>query len=657
MVLALTSLALVAAACTSSDEANETTTSTALETTAVLDTTTTEAPVETGFEVMECEGLGLDDAVEVECGTLEVPANYETGEGSFTLEIVILKSTSDNPAPDPVIYLEGGPGGHAIDKMQFSAQNLFLPLAERGDVVIFDQRGAGRSRPVAACPEFDDLAHNEARIADKSTPEVWAEAVIDAFAQCGERLRDEGVSLEDINTTNNARDVEAIRQALGYESMNLLGISYGTRLGLEVMRLFPETTRSVILDSVFPHQVDQVSEQTQDFADSYAAVVAGCAAEPACAAEGDLGARIEAAVAQLEQAPMEVDIVDFTDASTETIYVDGDALLSIINSGLYTPASFTDFPELLSGIETDDPSALSLYASVAEANSGFLTVGMFYAIECADEFAFSDPTEVLASLPEDPFGLIPPQLAANGIFDQCNAFSGAASDPVMNEAVSSEIPTLILAGRFDPATPVNWAELAAETLPNSQTVIFPGQSHGVSPSTCGLDLVQQFLESPDSLVDDSCADDFQPVFLPAAESTVTEFETLEVNIGGIPAGVVVPLDWTHTGDGFVSDARRSLSILDSAELLQFAGQEAVVFSVDTTLEGQFGGTFAEGLNQEIDGDTWTSSSFSTSDLAVTSFKTTRDGNVIVLYLFSSLVEHDGLVRTVMLEAAKGFELK
>lgn len=656
VTVALATLSLLAAACTDSN-ANDTTTSTGLETTAVLDTTTTEAPIETGFEVMDCAGLGLAETVEVECGTLEVPANWDTGEGSFTLEIVILKSTNESPALDPVIYLEGGPGGHALDGLQFTAETLFLPLTRRSDVVVFDQRGAGRSKPVASCPELEEVEKNEARSANKASPTAYAQSILDAFAGCGERLRSDGVPLDDINTTNNARDVEAIRQALGYDSVNLLGISYGTRLALEVMRLFPDTTRSVILDSVFPHQVDAASEQAQDFADSYTAVVDACAAEPACAAQGDLGERIEGAVAKLEQTPAEVELVNLTDGSTETIYVDGDALVSIISSGLYTPLSFTDFPELMSAIEVDDMTALSLFSSVEAANSGFLTVGMLYAVVCADEYAFSDPEDVLASLPEDPFGLVSPQLAANSTFDQCNSFSGAASDPVMNEAVSSEIPTLILAGQFDPATPVSWAELAAETLPNSQTVIFPGESHGISRSTCGLNLVEQFFESPDSPVDDGCADDFVPVFLPTGESAVTEFETLEVNVGGSPAAVVVPADWTHIGDGFVSDARRGLSLLDSAELLQFAGAEAVVSSVDTTLEGQFDGTFLPGPSLELDGETWTVSAFSAEDLAVTSYRTTRDANVIVLYLFSTVIEHDGLVETVMFEAANGFELK
>lgn len=649
-------LALVASACTSGSD-SENADSSVPTTSAVLDSTTTEAPPDSDFETQECEGLNLSPGVDATCGIVAVPANWETGEGSFRLAVAVLKSTSDSPEPDPVFYLDGGPGSHALDTMQYRMDDFFGPLTERGDVVVFDQRGAGRSEPVAACPEFTEVTDEEARSPDKATPAELAERFLNSLTACGQRLRSEGVAVDDLNTQNNARDVDAIREALGYESVNLLGISYGTRLGLEVVRQFPNSTRSLVLDSVFPHPVDAAVENPGTFAASYDAVVAACAAEPACAAEGDLGVRIEAAVAKLEESPMEAEVVSFVDGSTETIYVDGDGLVELINSSLYSPQTFTDFPELMTGIETDDPSPLSLFASLGKANASFVTTGMFLAIACADEYSFSNPADVLAAAPEDRFGLVPPELAANATFDQCNAFTGAVSDPVMNEPVSSDVPTLVMAGEFDPVTPVAWAQLAAETLPNSQTVIFPGEAHGVSPSDCGLKIVLEFLDDPGNPVDQGCADDFVPVFIAGETQAITEFETKDVSIGGVGATVVVPKDWTHTSDGFISDARRGLSVLDSAEMLQFVGAESVVFSVDSTLAAQFGAEFAAGPDREIAGETWGTSSFATDEISVTSFKTERNGSTVVLYMFSSALDHESLVETVLVEAASGFQLQ
>ena len=172
----------------------------------------------------------------------------------------------------------------------------------------------------------------------------------------------------------------------------------------------------------------------------------------------------------------------------------------------------------------------------------------------------------------------------------------------------------------------------------------------------GCPLVQEFFDAPENAVDAACADDFAPVFVASASEQVDEYETLDVNIGGIPASVVIPADWTHTGDGFVSDARRGGSILDSAELLQFVGAEAVVASVDTTLESQFDGSFSELPERQVGSDTWTVRTFTTGDLTVTSLRTLRDSNTIVLYLFSSPTEHEALVETVMVEAAAGLAL-
>ena len=655
LVLA-TVVVLIAAACTSESSEATTTTETP-RTSAVLDTTTTEVPPESAFEATDCDELGLSPEVTVKCGFVEVPANYETGAGSLKLAVAVLASTAASPAPDPVIYLEGGPGGHALDTMQFRMDDFFVPLAERSDVIVFDQRGAGRSRPGASCSEFDDLLLAEARSEDKSSPAEMAQATVDVVAACSERLRSEGVPIDDLNTANNAKDVNAIREALGYRTLNLLGISYGTRLGLEVVSQFPETSRSLILDSVFPHPVDAAVENPAAFAASYDKVVAACAAEPECAAEGDLGLRIEAAVAQLEADPLEIEVVDFITASTDTIYVDGDALLSLINSSLYSPQSFTDFPELMAGIEQGDPSALSLYASVDRANSDFLTTGMFLAVACADEYSFSNRTDVLAALPEDRFGLVPPEIEASVNFDQCDAFTTVQSDPVMNEPVSSAVPTLVMAGEFDPATPVAWAKLAARTLSNSQTVVFPGESHGVSPTKCGLQIVMQFLTGPSEPIDSACADDYVPLFLASAAPESLEFESIDVSFGGSPATVVVPTEWSHSTDGFISDARRAASILDSAEMLHFAGAAGVVSSVDTTLEAQFGGNFGQVTDRTVDGEIWQSESFSTPEIAVTAFKSVREEITVVIYMFSSVAEHSALVETVLVEAASGFSLQ
>ena len=207
--------------------------------------TETHCPVDPALSEIEGET--------VICGTVTVPENYDAPDGNqIDLAFAILKSTSLSPAPDPVIYLHGGPGSAELRELAKMSER-FEPIRQSRDVVIFDQRGAGFSNNRLACDveyasQQDALRdYLESRI--DGTAKVEAAVNLALYQVCLDRFEAIGTDLSQYNTINNARDVLNVAAALGYEDFNLYGFSYGTQLALEVMA--PGAGRAAQRDSRF----------------------------------------------------------------------------------------------------------------------------------------------------------------------------------------------------------------------------------------------------------------------------------------------------------------------------------------------------------------------------------------------------------------------
>lgn len=247
------------------------------------------------------------EGVTAACGKLSVPEDHDKPGGRrIELSFMVLKSHSTAPAADPVVYLHGGPGGGIVrDPLLIS--RFLNELRDRRDIVAFDQRGVKTSAgPESRC------------YATVANPETLAEAAsIDgteasmmalgrkAIRACLDEIAASGADISTINTLQNARDVEALMQALGYPSYNIFGTSYGTKLGQEVMRSAPSGLRAVVLDSVWPVQVPMYDLMGLPLAENIRSVFALCAADAACAeAYPEMETRFWALYARLQADPL-----------------------------------------------------------------------------------------------------------------------------------------------------------------------------------------------------------------------------------------------------------------------------------------------------------------------------------------------------------------
>jgi pimeloyl-ACP methyl ester carboxylesterase len=233
------------------------------------------------------------------CGRVQTPEVHGKDDSRrIDLAFAVLKARTQSPAPDPVVYLHGGPGGGAVRDLWSIVVPIFDQFRARRDLVTFDQRAAGISSDMVAC--LDTLGANIVSLmAPGALPESTSE--VDLVARCLDEIKAKSGDITAYNTTQNAFDTQALMRALGYDEWNLYGISYGTQLALEVMRSAPEGTRSVVIDSVFPPDVKGYDENIKPLQEAIQATLDLCAADPACAAaypdlEGTL-ARVAAKLA------------------------------------------------------------------------------------------------------------------------------------------------------------------------------------------------------------------------------------------------------------------------------------------------------------------------------------------------------------------------
>lgn len=452
------------------------------------------------FEPDECP-FEIPYGERIECGYLVVPESRSDPDGpTIRLAVAILKSYSNNPAPDPVVYLEGGPGGSALDGVDFWAGTSFQ---EKRDFILVDQRGTGYSEPSLHCPEFDELYSDtlDDLLEDEEELRLYEEAA----RACHDRLVAEGINLAAYNSVESAADLADLRRVLGYEAWNLYGISYGTRLAQTIMREHPEGIRSVILDSTVALPAQAYEEGPDLAARAFGALFAGCAADPGCrTAFPDLEARFYEFVGRADEKPITVRITNPYNGKRIGMPLTGDDLLDTLFGALYDSSLIPFLPLMLNRAIQGDTRMLATYIELDleyEAETDF-SAGMYYSVECYEEVPFNDPA--VATRASEAHPELSGFLVNDADFSVCPMWGVDEAPPLENEPVRSAIPTLVLAGEYDPITPPRWGQLAAETLANGTFYMFPGLGHGATISDCPERLAVAFVDNPNGKPRDIC---------------------------------------------------------------------------------------------------------------------------------------------------------
>lgn len=554
------------------------------------------------FESAECQ-FEIPPGQTVECGYLTVPKDHSQPDGpTIRLHVAIFRSHSDNPAPDPVVYLAGGPGENALEAMPLVFNKRFAPFLANRDVIIFDQRGTGYSEPALDCPELIDLAYET--LDQDLSPEKSLALSTEAIRSCHDCLVSEGVNLAAYNSAESAADLNDLRLALGYEEWNLLGISYGTRLALTTMRDYPEGIRSVILDSTYPLQISLYAEMPANVDRALNVFFSGCAASPAGSeAYPELETIFYQLVEQLNATPITFPVTQPLTGETYDMLMNGDGLIGFLFTSLYSTELIPLLPKIIFDTHNGNYDTLALVMGSFLTNIEFVSMGMQYSVQCGEEVHFSTPGEFATAAEAYPeirnlFDSSPN--LGEPIFTICETWGAKEADPIENEPVSSDIPTLVLAGEYDPITPPAWGEMVAESLSNSFYLEFSGVGHGVSISggECPLSIALAFLDDPTTEPDRSCvAQMSRPAFI-VLDITLVPFTNEILGISGVvPEGwyELTPSTYARSALGLVAIAQQAAPDMGADDLLQLLTTKLGLGEVPESV----GSREAKGLNWSL----------------------------------------------------------
>jgi len=462
------------------------------------------------FEAGDCHFDVQPEHGDITCGNLVVYQNREDpSAGTLRLAVSILETPSDDPEPDPIVFLMGGPGGASLDRMPWRATHPFWSrYRATRDIVFYDQRGTGISEPTF-CPSLNRALFTDG-LRGFST-EVLRQRQLKAVRECRQEMEARGIDLSQYNSVASAHDLDDLRTSLGIASWNVLGISYGTRLGLEALRQTPDGIRSIILDSVLPVDAGYWREEPAAFEASLQRVFDQCAADPACReAFPTLEADTYDLFAQLEERPITVAMDDTSRFPDRRIVVDGTVIATGIFQGLYSHHFVPYLPLVVRELRAGNTDLVAALGETMVLAPDAISRGMYYSVSCYEGAPLTSASELAAEQAAHP--QFAPMYEWTDHLAVCDAWHPYRADPTALEPVRSDVPALLLAGEFDPITPPAYARLAAQTLSNGTVLEVKSRGHSVVPTTaCTRDVMERFLDDPTAPLDTSCVAEVPPV--------------------------------------------------------------------------------------------------------------------------------------------------
>jgi pimeloyl-ACP methyl ester carboxylesterase len=449
----------------------------------------------------------VPEGFECECGYLTVPEFHYPIEGeankdrSIRLYVTKVKSLSKNPLPEPNVFLYGGPGGNSKGILERLEQLKDYFLADR-DFIIFDQRGTGFSEPMLDCPEM--AKRMVELLGEPLGGEQRARELVKAALECRERLVSSGIDVRAYNTLESAADVNDLCIALGYPKVNLYGISYGTRLGLAVVRDFPEKLRSVILDSNVPIQVCQFTEARKHTAHSFNLLFQRVAQDSkARVMYPDLHKVYASLFKRLNETPVTLSIPKTDTSGGFDFFLNGEILAGIFYFGFYGRDQIPYLPRMIWEIDHGGYDTISKFISNAFSldETGGEGTGMYFSVTLFDDKVLPDiRAQIRQDLADHPeIGWLPYTEPHMGeyIVDLSEGWKARKPRKEEYQAVVSDVPALVLAGEFDQNTPAVWSRIAAETLSHGYYMEFPNIGHGViSWGEIALKIMKEFFDDP-----------------------------------------------------------------------------------------------------------------------------------------------------------------
>ena len=314
--------------------------------------------------------------IAAQCGTLEVPEYRSAPHGRrITLTVAVLRANTLSPRPDPLFMLAGGPGQAATFLGPFAAQ--MTDVRKDRDIILVDQRGTGRSSPLACRALRQDETLRTAVDLD----------IVPRAADCAKELAELGIDPAQYTTAAWVEDLEAVRAALGYAKINLWGGSYGTRVALEYLRRHPDRVRSAVLDGVAPPGMALSFDVWPTRDRAIDRIIESCEASPACrTAHPDLEAALGSIRTRLAAAGRDVAVTDPRTGAVETLHLTFDHVVAALQTLTYVPELAALIPEVIGRAAAGDYGPLFAAALLVTGNlTEQMNVALHYSVTCTED--------------------------------------------------------------------------------------------------------------------------------------------------------------------------------------------------------------------------------------------------------------------------------
>lgn len=448
----------------------------------VLDASGTESQI----TEIACEGEAFS-SIGATCGLYTVDEARDIQIGFARLPSV---NTSDKA---PLLVLVGGPGPSGVLAQIGEYQDGGTMYFARNDreILLVDYRGVGLSEPFVGCPQPSGPA---------------------SLGVCINAVETSRLKFSDLRSSVFAADTDGLLEALKVDSVVLWGGSYGTRLALTMMRDVPSKISHVILDGVFPPEVNGFSQGARAPLAGLARAADACAQSVDCqTALGDLRPKVTAIATTVAPHPQASDLMQLLARLGH--HRAGPLLVHTLST--MTLDQIIDTLNPLADVEYGDVNGSDDPGLPAAAFDRIESFPMTLGIVCAEEAAFIDQQaldtnrhnlgEALTDIFSDFEGGAPfPPSLAQGL---CSDFGIVRAPAVEIAPVVSSIPTLVFSGGMDMQTSPEWGQLAANSLSTSTHLVFPLSDHIVTAQDqCAQNIMAQFLRSPDDTLDTECLD-------------------------------------------------------------------------------------------------------------------------------------------------------
>ncbi|MDT3295123.1 alpha/beta hydrolase [Shewanella sp. SP2S2-6] len=421
-----------------------------------------------------CYVEGVSDRLN--CGFVTVPENPNKPDGKqIQVHYVVLPAVKNVNHEEALLAIAGGPGQSAIDNAAgFDA--MLSKVRQQRDILLIDQRGTGRSN-LLTCDE------------GAQSPLSFDDDNADTLAETQKCLAKIDADVTQYGSLNAIKDFEAVRQHLGYKKLHIYGISYGTRMAQLYMRLYPAHLATVTLDGIVPMQ-QSVLEIGASIDRGFDLLFKDCQETTACHAQfPELKAEFDQVAASLAKAPVMENVYDPVTGEKTMLTMTRGKFYGSIRMALYQANVRALVPHAIhQAAKHNFQPILGLYSLTID-NAG-MAMGMHASVVCGE-----DMHRITPAMREQAQHSFMGKTMLEGLEATCDVWKVPAVDDSFSEPISSDIPTLLLSGEIDPATPPSWGELAMEKLTNAKHFVAPYATHGVAYQSCANNLIADLVRS------------------------------------------------------------------------------------------------------------------------------------------------------------------